>query len=242
MASIFTMIHESGLPGYLIAFVAVVASALVFERAKALFFDYSMKTDVFMSQIKSLIRADKMEEAITFCAGNVKSPIAHVVKGVLERSDRDERDMDHALDVAVSEVIPKLTKRLGYLAMIANVATLLGLFGTIEGLIMSFNAVAFADPSQKQVLLAQGISVAMYTTYLGLLVAIPVMVGFSILHAKQSRIFEEISECSGKLIEWLRDRSYVPFGEDKVFAADSVAIAPKIAAKSATPPRVPKAS
>ncbi len=172
-----------------------------------------------MKQVKSLIMNDQIEEAITFCSANEKAPLAHVVKGVLERADRDDESIAQGLDISLSEVIPDLGKRLGYLSMIANVATLLGLLGTIGGLIMAFSAVAFADPSQKQIVLAQGISMAMYTTFLGLSVAIPVMVAYSVLHSKQNRLLEEISEHSAKVMDLLTTRHYVPFSAKTAFPA-----------------------
>ena len=169
-------------PAVLIGLMGIAGLALIVERIKVLYFDYAIKTDEFMRQVKSLVMKDQVDEAITFCAANENSPIAHVVKGVLQRSDRDDEGINQGLDIALSEIIPNLGKRLGYLAMIANVATLLGLLGTVTGLILSFNAVAFADPAQKQTLLAQGISTAMNTTALGLSVAIPVMIGYAFLH------------------------------------------------------------
>jgi biopolymer transport protein ExbB/TolQ len=90
--------------------------------------------------------------------------------------------------------------------MVSNVVTLVGLLGTVVGLIMSFKAVSFADPAQKQSLLADGISLAMHATALGLLVAIPIMVMYSFLHARQGKIFAEIDEHSQKLIEALKSR------------------------------------
>ena len=77
-----------------------------------------------------------------------------------------------------------VSQRIGYLAMIANVATLFGLLGTIGGLISSFEAVASADAATKQSLLASGISVSMNATMLGLAVAIPAMIAFSILNSR----------------------------------------------------------
>jgi len=89
--------------------------------------------------------------------------------------------------------------------------------GTITGLILAFQAVSFADPSQKQVVLAQGISIAMNTTALGLSVAIPIMVGYSFLHARQNRILEEVSEYSAKVVDLLTTRHYQPFSAIKAF-------------------------
>jgi biopolymer transport protein ExbB/TolQ len=195
-----------------IAMMGIFAVALIFERVKALFIDYGLNADAFMAKIMKWVEDDKIEEAITYCAANEKKPLAAVVKRVLERADRDDAAIDQSLDIAASEVAPKLTKNLSYLSMVSNVVTLIGLFGTVVGLIMSFKAVSFADPSQKQSLLADGISLAMHATAAGLLVAIPVMIVYSFLHAKQGRLFNEIDQHSNKLIEGLRSRDYKHFG------------------------------
>ena len=211
MENTISMITDSGLAGFFIGAMGIAGLALIIERAKVLYFDYNIKSDDFMSQVKSLVMGDKIEDAVTYCAANDKAPLAHVVKGVLERSDRDDEGINQGLDIALAEVIPNLGKRLGYLAMIANVATLTGLLGTIHGLIMSFQAVSFADPAQKQTILAQGISMAMNTTALGLTVAIPVMMAYAFLHSRQNRLLEEISEHSSKVVDLLTTRHYTPF-------------------------------
>ncbi len=195
-----------------IGLFGVFALALMFERFKALYFDYSIKADEFMAKVMKWVEEDKIEDAITYCAANEKKPLAAVVKRVLERADRDDSAIEHSLDIAASEVAPKLTKNLSYLSMVSNVVTLVGLFGTVVGLIMSFKAVSFADPSQKQSLLADGISLAMHATAAGLLVAIPVMVVYSFFHAKQGKIFNEIDQHSNKLIELLKARDFGHFG------------------------------
>ncbi len=210
MSSIGEFLTSSGFAGIVIVAMGLAALAIIIERARVLFFEYAIKTDQFMKQVKSLVLNDQVEEAITFCAANEKAPLAHVVKGVLQRADRDDDGINQGLDIALSEIIPNLGKRLGYLAMLANVATLTGLLGTIHGLIMSFQAVSSADPAQKQELLAQGISVAMNTTALGLTVAIPVMIAYAILHSRQNRLLEEVSEHSAKVVDLLTTRHYTP--------------------------------
>lgn len=191
-----------------IGLMGLFALALIFERVKALYMDYSLDADQFMAKVSNWVEHDQIEEAITYCGANEKKPLAAVIKRVLERSDRDDAAIEHSLDIAASEVAPKLTKNLAYLSMVSNVVTLIGLLGTVVGLIMSFKAVSFADPSQKQSLLADGISMAMHATMAGLMVAIPVMVVYSFLHAKQGRLFNEIDQHSNKLIELLKSRDF----------------------------------
>lgn len=194
-----------------IGMMGLFGLAIAIERIKALFFDYSVQAEVFMAKVMRMVEDDKVEDAITLCAANERKPLAAVVKRILERADRDDSAIDQSLDIAAAEVAPKLTKNLSYLSMVSNVVTLIGLLGTVIGLIMSFKAVSFADPSQKQSLLADGISLAMHATAAGLLVAIPVMILYSFLHARQGRLFNEIDQHSNKLIELLRSRDFNHF-------------------------------
>ena len=131
----------------------------------------------------------------------------------------------------MAETVPLYTKRLHYLSMLANVATLLGLLGTIHGLILSFQAVAQADPAQKQAMLASGIAVSMYTTALGLAVAIPAMVAYSFLISKQNELLEQLTEKCSKLAELLTNSHIPGFNKDAVFPE-----AQALNTQKATPP------
>ncbi len=236
MDSLISAIVDHG-PVYVIVVMGICGLALIVERVKVLYFDYAIQSESFMTQVKSYILSDKVEDAVTFCAANEKAPLAHVIKGVLERSDRDDEGIYQGLDISLSEVIPNLGRRLGYLSMISNVATLVGLLGTILGLIMAFKAVSFADPSQKQIILSQGISMAMTTTALGLSVAIPVMIAYSFLHSRQNKLLEEISEYSTKVVDLLMTRHYQPFTEDAAFPDDLEAKKiPESSSKGSPPP------
>lgn len=199
----FKFMSESGVVGWTILLVGVGSLILVAERARMLYKEYGMNTEEFMGRIQTLVLAKKLDEALLTCAQLEKKPLAAAFKTILEKADRDDDSIFQAHDIALSENVPLYTKRLHYLSMLANVATLLGLLGTIHGLILSFQAVAQADPAQKQALLAQGISVSMYTTALGLAVAIPAMVFFSFLTSRQNELMEEMQEKCGKLAELL---------------------------------------
>jgi biopolymer transport protein ExbB/TolQ len=200
-----------------IGLVGAMAFALVFDRFKALFVDLALPADQFMKQVMTMIQNDKLEEAITFCSANEKKPLAFVIKRILEKSDRENDAIDTSLDIAAGEVAPKLIKNLGHLSMVANVVTLIGLLGTVCGLIVAFKAVSSADVAQKQTLLAEGISIAMTATALGLIVAIPTMFTYSFLHAKQSRLFSEIDLHANIVIEALKSRGYTQFTQEKIY-------------------------
>lgn len=221
--------NDSGVVGWFILLTGIGSLVLVAERAKALYKEYGMNVEEFMNRIQNLILAKKLDEALLMCAQIEKKPLAHAFKTILEKADRDDDTIFQAHDIALSENIPLYTKRLHYLSMLANVATLLGLLGTIHGLILSFQAVASADPAQKQALLAHGISVSMYTTALGLAVAIPTMVFFSFLTARQNQLIEQMTEKCSKLTELLTSAHIPNLTRQNVFPDH-------LAAPTATPP------
>lgn len=222
-------INDSGVVGWFILLVGVGSLVLVAERARALYQDYGMDVEGFMGKIQNLVLAKKLDEALLLCAQLEKKPLANAFKTILEKADRDDDTIFQAHDIAMSENIPLYTKRLHYLSMLANVATLLGLLGTIHGLILSFQAVATADPAQKQALLAHGISVSMYTTALGLAVAIPAMVFFSFLTSRQNQLIEQLTEKSSKLTELLTSAHIPNLTRQNVFPDH-------LTAPTATPP------
>lgn len=201
--------------------VAIFSIVVIVNRVQALYLKSRLDSNMFLEKIKGYIVADKIDEAISFADSHAHTPLGKVAKAVLERADRDDEAMHQALDISLAETIPTLTKKLGYLQMTSNVAMLLGLFGTITGLIMSFQALSFADPSQKQTLLAQGISISMNHTAYGLTLAIPILVVYSILHARQSAIIESLTGTSAKLMDLLSARNYRGFESAGVYSSKS---------------------
>lgn len=119
-------------------------------------------------------------------------------------------EIRQAVDEAAIREVPRLTHRLGYLATIANVATLAGLLGTIFGLQQAFNALAITDAAEKASVLAAGISQAMNTTSFGLLVAIPCLVAHALLANLQSRRAEDLDAGAVRLLNYLDNRVATP--------------------------------
>jgi biopolymer transport protein ExbB len=104
------------------------------------------------------------------------------------------------MEESMMEIIPQLEKRTAYIALGASIATLLGLLGTIMGLIQAFTAVANANPAEKADLLSASISVAMNTTAFGLIAAIPLLVVHSVLTAKTGAIVDSLEMASVKAL------------------------------------------
>lgn len=197
---------EGGPFMYIILLVSVVAMATAIERAYMIFIRYSLNGQAFMVQVQKLIMANNIDRAIKLCNAESNAALTRVLKAGLTRANRSAGEIQNAVDEATLEVVPQLQKRTPYLAMWANVATLLGLLGTIQGLVQAFKAVAVANPEDKQTMLANGISVAMYTTAFGLVVAIPVMVIHSFITNRTVKLVDEIDQYSVKLINMLNAR------------------------------------
>lgn len=188
---------------YPITVCAVVGMALALERFVFLFLRASLNARAFMSQLQRELLAGKMEEALKLCNAEPSAAIAQVMKAGLVRAGRPEAELKAAVEEQILEVQPQITRRLAYLPMLANVATLLGLLGTIQGLIFSFHAVSSADATARSTALAEGIAVAMYTTFWGLLVAIPILVVHAILAARANQILDEVDHYALKLTNLL---------------------------------------
>lgn len=191
-----------------IAVAFALAIAFTVERFVRLFLQYNVDGPSFMFEVQKYILANDLDGAIRICNGAGNAALPRVIKAGLQRASRDETQIQNAIDAASLEMIPKLERRLPYLALIANIATLLGLLGTISGLIKSFAAVAMADPAQRQAILAAGIAEAMNATAFGLLTAIFAMIAHSVLSNKANKVLEEIDEFGVKLLDLLSARKY----------------------------------
>jgi biopolymer transport protein ExbB/TolQ len=131
--------------------------------------------------------------------------LASGLNRLLRRQSRE--DIEYAMEEGLLETLPRLEKRTQYLATLANISTLLGLLGTIIGLIAAFTAVASADPAQKASLLSSSISVAMNTTAFGLMSAIPLLLVHSILQTKTNEIVDSFEMAGVKVMNIISETS-----------------------------------
>ena len=206
MVNPVTMFNEGGPFMYFILTAAVFAMAIAFERLFYIIFRANINSTAFMAQIQKLIMANNIDRAIKLCNAEPHAALPRVVKGGLTRANRTEKEIENAIDEATLEVGPFLNKRTPYLSMLANVATLLGLLGTIFGLIMAFDAVAHASAEMKSTLLSAGIAVAMFTTAGGLMVAIPTLVLHSIVLQRTNKILDDVDQYGVKTVNLLTAR------------------------------------
>jgi len=191
---------------YVIAFTSVIGLGIIVERFIFLFFKYNINANAFMGQIQKLVMANNIDRAIKLCNAAPNAALPKVIKAGLTRANKGELEISNAIEEATLEIVPIVQKRTPTLGGVANVATLLGLLGTIVGLIQAFAALEAAAPDARAAALAKGISVAMNTTAFGLIVAIPCMSAQMFLATVTMKILNEIDQYSVKLENLLVSR------------------------------------
>lgn len=195
-------------------FLLVVAGfmiAIAVERGYYIYIQSSINASKFMAKIHRLVEAKDYKRAINLCRSVPGKALPTIVLAGLNKASKMEtpnfRAIQNAVDEGTLETLPKLQARTNYLSMIGNISTLIGLMGTIYGLILAFRSVSAPgiDVAEKSRLLAHGISVAMNTTLFGLAVAIPAIIAYTILHNKTTQIIDEIDEHTVKLINLMTE-------------------------------------
>ena len=201
--SIIAFLQNGGSFIYPIALVLVVGLAITIERWLYLSSALSTNRKALVSLQSALKKGDI--DAISEQAKNSSAPVLDVLASGIARlsSVKRREDVEYAMEETIMEYMLRLEKRTPYLATLANIATLLGLLGTIMGLIAAFSAVANADPAEKANLLSSSISVAMNTTAFGLLTAIPLILFHTSLMSKTATIVDSLEMAGIKLLNSL---------------------------------------
>jgi biopolymer transport protein ExbB/TolQ len=186
---------------WLILGVSIISTFFIFERFLALHFRFSTNGKYLFGEIKKFILANEMDRALETCRQHKKLPLAQVLGAGVENANHSMNEVETAMEAEALYFTPKITERISYLSVFANIATLLGLLGTIAGLILSFDAVGGGLTSgvSKEEALAGGIAIAMFTTAFGLIVAIPTMLAHSYLANKANHIIDDIEHYSTAL-------------------------------------------
>lgn len=197
---------EGGIWMVPIALVSVVALAVCVERVYAIMVVYNTDGRKLYDRVIHALKSNHDNEAISACDKSGKAAVARVLKsGVVHAHDGDER-VASAMEESMLEVTPGLQKRTSSLGGLASLATLLGLLGTVMGLIDAFRVVAEAPADQKAQLMTKAISVAMNTTAFGLIVAIPVTMVYLVLVGTSKKIMDDMDVYSLKLENTLKYR------------------------------------
>ncbi len=207
--AIVEFFQSGGLFMYPIVIVLALGAAIAVERYIFLSVSRSTNSKIWNSLMPLLNKGD-FKRASSIMSKS-KSAIAKVLTYGLSRttSARRRDDIGTAMEEGLMEVIPQLEKRTHYLATFANIATLLGLLGTIIGLIQAFTAVAAANPAEKADMLSASISIAMNTTAFGLIVAIPLLLMHTVLQTKTVELVDSLEMASVKFLNIVTEKQEI---------------------------------
>lgn len=201
--SIFANFFQNGGPFmYVILLTGVLILGLALERFWVIGKAAAVKGDKLTGDVLRLVNQGNTPAAAELCK-KVKGPAAQVAYAILTRNTRDEDKLFNAAETEAVLVLPKLSRRLPFVSILANSATLLGLLGTIFGLTTAFSAVDAADPSQRSAFLAAGISQALNTTSFGLIVAVPSLWVHGFLVSKVEGVVDDVDRISARLVKML---------------------------------------
>lgn len=203
--TIVRFFQEGGFFMYPIAIILVIGLAIAIERYIYLSLAKRSNRSDF-DKLQSMISRRDYNAAMRHAAQSKTAMSAMIGAGLVRLSRNQSRsDIEYAMEEGLMETLPRLEKRTQYLATLANVSTLLGLLGTIIGLIAAFTAVAAADPAEKATLLSQSISVAMNTTAFGLISAIPLLLLHAILQTKTNEIVDSFEMAGIKVMNQISE-------------------------------------
>jgi len=186
---------------------SVLAIAIIVERTIVLAFRLNLNAGPFMEQIQKLVISGNVDRAVKLCGAAPDAALSRVVRAGLTRAGKGEQEVSRALEEAVLEVTPSISRRISALWSLANVATLVGLIGTITGLIGTFRSLGAASPEMKQLMLSKGIAEAMNNTAFGLTIAVVCIVAHLLLSAKAKAMIEEVEYNALRLENLLNRRA-----------------------------------
>lgn len=184
--------------------VSVVVITIVIERFAFQMGKYRVNSKEFFAQIKKLVVNGNIDRAIKLCDAS-DYPILQLVKSGLTHANKGADEIDAALSEKLSELKPQVEARIPALWSLANIATLIGLVGTVFGLITAFAAISGSNLSaaEKQALLTGGIAEAMYNTFFGLAIAVVCMIFHVVLHSKSKNIVHDLESTTERVFNLL---------------------------------------
>lgn len=206
MSSVMDLMERGGFVMWVLFGLSVLSLIITVDRLLLLYVRSRLDISAFMSRVLSLIESRNYGQALENCNVRSMHPLPKVIQAGVGKANRREKEIERAMEEELLGILPRLQRGVGMLGLIGNVATLIGLLGTIFGLIMAFEGVSAASASARQQVLAEGISVAMYTTAYGLIVAIPILFAHQIITGRIEKVLIQTEEGATALLGALAAR------------------------------------
>jgi biopolymer transport protein ExbB/TolQ len=201
MLEIFHLITAGGLFMYGILAASLFALAVILQRLFTLWILYRIDVEGLRDRVLSHIDQGQFGQAVQLCGGN--HPVQKILAAALQRANRSEKEIRRALEGAAVTELARYRSGTASLPQLSNLATLLGLLGTIHGLIISFSGMQGVDAAARQAALSKGVAVAFYNTFFGLTVATVTVVAYLIVFSKQTRELTRMEAATAAIVDRL---------------------------------------
>ena len=187
--------------------VSLAAATVVIFRVYYLWFKHRISASAFADNIVAAVDQGNYASAIQACSQRGDHPLAAIAKDVLLKADKSDREIDRAYEHASARELPRFKRFTSFLPQAGNLATLIGLLGTIQGLIEAFGGAQAEDAAERQAVLAKGITVAFYNTFFGLAIAVFCAITFIIINGRQNFLLEGMETALNRIRDRIMERN-----------------------------------
>jgi biopolymer transport protein ExbB/TolQ len=199
MWEVFRTLSHGGIMMFVNLGISVVALTIVLIRIHALWFKYRMSISAFTDAIVAAVSQGNFSHAIQTCTQNNKHPVTRIVRDLLVSSNLSDKEIERAYEDSAGRELPSFKRFTAFLPQAGNLATLVGLLGTIQGLIEAFGGATAEDAATRQQVLAKGITVAFYNTFFGLAIAVFCALTYVVINGRQGMLLEAMESAMNKI-------------------------------------------
>jgi len=201
MRDLFELLNSGGAFMYGILLTSLISVTLIVRRFVALWFQFRIDSIGLLSRVSQLVIAGDYSQALQLTSG--KHPLLRLMHAALLRANRGEKEIRRGVETTAVAELARFRGSTSSLPQLSNLATLLGLLGTIHGLIISFSGMQGADAATRQAALSKGVAVAFYNTFFGLTVATVIVAAYLLIAAKQAKDMTLMEHSVASLIDLL---------------------------------------
>lgn len=207
MWEVFKTLSQGGVMMFVNLGVSIAAVSVVLLKVYFLWFKYRLSASAFADSVVAAVDQGNFAGAIQLSSQKSDHPLGSIAKEVLMKADKSEREIERAYETALAREMPRLKRLTGFIPQAGNLATLIGLLGTIQGLIEAFGGAQAEDAAQRQEVLAKGITVAFYNTFFGLSIAVFCALCFIVLNGRQTLLAEHVENALNRVRDRIMDRN-----------------------------------
>jgi biopolymer transport protein ExbB/TolQ len=200
MSGLIAEFNEGGVFMYIILALSLFAFAVVIQKFYRLFWKYRLAEDEISKAILKQIESNNYARAIQYCNGK-NHPLTAILKAGLMRANKSEKEIRRAVETSAADELAKFKRGVSFLPHFANISTMVGLLGTIRGLIMAFSGMEGGDAVKRQEALSTGIAIAFRATFFALSVAASLVFFFVILQTRQNKMLEKMEHVVSTVVD-----------------------------------------